>query len=182
MRLGCQVAWKMSARPLIVVIKVKSKKRRRKNSNWYHCICAGIHLLNSRAWNWAELGWAGLGWVFKYEYTFIKLDLWIHKNMCVCVCWTYFTTQANTQLRLFGNSNSLQSRPRPRSRPLLVSASASHSSSSARNMTQSSEKNVLGGPLEVCSKDPMTGWTRTGCCETGAISELLIQTLCRQRV
>ena len=27
--------------------------------------------------------------------------------------------------------------------------------------------NVLGGPLEPCSKDPMTGFYRTGCCETG---------------
>lgn len=26
--------------------------------------------------------------------------------------------------------------------------------------------NVLGGPLETCSTDPMTGWTRSGCCET----------------
>ena len=28
-------------------------------------------------------------------------------------------------------------------------------------------RNVLGGPLEPCSKDPMTGFYRTGCCETG---------------
>ncbi|MCA0203289.1 DUF2237 family protein [Pararhodobacter sp.] len=27
--------------------------------------------------------------------------------------------------------------------------------------------NVLGGPLEDCSRDPMTGFYRTGCCETG---------------
>ncbi len=27
--------------------------------------------------------------------------------------------------------------------------------------------NVLGGPLEACSTDPMTGFTRSGCCETG---------------
>ena len=27
--------------------------------------------------------------------------------------------------------------------------------------------NVLGGTLETCSLDPMTGFTRTGCCETG---------------
>ena len=27
--------------------------------------------------------------------------------------------------------------------------------------------NVLGGRLETCSLDPLTGWTRTGCCETG---------------
>lgn len=27
--------------------------------------------------------------------------------------------------------------------------------------------NVLGGPLEACSTVPMTGFYRTGCCETG---------------
>lgn len=26
-------------------------------------------------------------------------------------------------------------------------------------------KNVLGGELESCSTDPMTGFTRTGCCD-----------------
>jgi uncharacterized protein len=29
------------------------------------------------------------------------------------------------------------------------------------------ERNVLGGPLESCSTDPMTGWMRDGCCATG---------------
>ena len=28
------------------------------------------------------------------------------------------------------------------------------------------QKNVLGEPLESCSTDPMTGFTRNGCCET----------------
>jgi uncharacterized protein len=28
-------------------------------------------------------------------------------------------------------------------------------------------KNVLGTPLETCCTDPMTGFYRTGCCETG---------------
>ena len=27
--------------------------------------------------------------------------------------------------------------------------------------------NVLGGPLQACSFDPLTGFTRSGCCETG---------------
>nr|WP_290805017.1 DUF2237 domain-containing protein [Aquidulcibacter sp.] len=27
-------------------------------------------------------------------------------------------------------------------------------------------RNVLGGPLEICSMDPLTGWFRNGCCET----------------
>ncbi len=26
------------------------------------------------------------------------------------------------------------------------------------------DRNVLGGPLEPCSTDPMTGWFRDGCC------------------
>ena len=28
--------------------------------------------------------------------------------------------------------------------------------------------NVLGGPLETCSTDPMTGFFRNGCCDTSA--------------
>lgn len=28
-------------------------------------------------------------------------------------------------------------------------------------------RNVLGGKLETCSLEPKTGWTRSGCCETG---------------
>lgn len=28
--------------------------------------------------------------------------------------------------------------------------------------------NVLGGPLRPCSKDPVTGWFRDGCCNTDA--------------
>lgn len=28
-------------------------------------------------------------------------------------------------------------------------------------------KNVLGKPLQPCSFDPMTGWFRNGCCDTG---------------
>jgi len=27
-------------------------------------------------------------------------------------------------------------------------------------------RNVLGGPLDTCSTDPMTGWYRDGCCNT----------------
>jgi len=32
----------------------------------------------------------------------------------------------------------------------------------------SEDRNVLGGELELCGTDPMTGWTREGCCTTGA--------------
>ena len=32
----------------------------------------------------------------------------------------------------------------------------------------SSERNVLGGPLAVCSTSPRTGFYRDGCCNTGA--------------
>jgi uncharacterized protein len=28
--------------------------------------------------------------------------------------------------------------------------------------------NVLGGPLVECSRDPLTGWFRDGCCNTAA--------------
>lgn len=35
-------------------------------------------------------------------------------------------------------------------------------------MARTTDKNVLGTPLQLCSTDPMTGFTRTGCCETGA--------------
>lgn len=30
------------------------------------------------------------------------------------------------------------------------------------------ERNVLGGPLETCSEDPLTGFYRDGCCHTGS--------------
>ena len=29
------------------------------------------------------------------------------------------------------------------------------------------DRNVLGGELALCGTDPMTGWTREGCCTTG---------------
>ena len=29
------------------------------------------------------------------------------------------------------------------------------------------ERNVLGGPLEECGTDPLTGFYRDGCCQTG---------------
>ncbi|MEM7310355.1 MAG: DUF2237 domain-containing protein [Planctomycetota bacterium] len=32
---------------------------------------------------------------------------------------------------------------------------------------QLAQSNVLGGKLEPCSKDPMTGFYRDGCCRTG---------------
>jgi uncharacterized protein (DUF2237 family) len=32
----------------------------------------------------------------------------------------------------------------------------------------STAKNVLGTPLRTCSTEPMTGFFRTGCCDTGA--------------
>ena len=33
-------------------------------------------------------------------------------------------------------------------------------------MNETEARNVLGGPLESCSTDPMTGWYRDGCCNT----------------
>lgn len=34
-------------------------------------------------------------------------------------------------------------------------------------MEASKDRNVLGGPLALCGTDPMTGFTREGCCTTG---------------
>jgi len=34
-------------------------------------------------------------------------------------------------------------------------------------LIQRVETNVLGGPLETCSRDPLTGFYRDGCCRTG---------------
>jgi uncharacterized protein (DUF2237 family) len=33
--------------------------------------------------------------------------------------------------------------------------------------TPVTERNVLGGPLETCGTDPLTGFFRDGCCSTG---------------
>lgn len=33
---------------------------------------------------------------------------------------------------------------------------------------ETGERNVLGGPLEECGTDPMTGFYRTGCCSSDA--------------
>ena len=39
------------------------------------------------------------------------------------------------------------------------------------------ERNVLGGELEPCGTDPMTGFFRDGCCSTGP-EDLGIHTIC----
>jgi uncharacterized protein (DUF2237 family) len=39
------------------------------------------------------------------------------------------------------------------------------------------ERNVLGGPLESCSTDPLTGFFRDGCCRTGP-EDLGSHTIC----
>ena len=39
------------------------------------------------------------------------------------------------------------------------------------------ERNVLGGPLEECGTDPMTGFYRDGCCSSGA-DDLGSHTIC----
>jgi uncharacterized protein (DUF2237 family) len=38
-------------------------------------------------------------------------------------------------------------------------------------------RNVLGGELESCSTDPMTGFYRTGCCDTGG-EDAGVHTVC----
>jgi uncharacterized protein (DUF2237 family) len=40
-------------------------------------------------------------------------------------------------------------------------------------------RNVLGQPLATCSTDPLTGFTRSGCCETGA-GDVGIHVVCAQ--
>ena len=40
-----------------------------------------------------------------------------------------------------------------------------------------SERNVLGGPLEPCGSDPVTGFFRDGCCSTGP-EDLGSHTIC----
>ena len=39
------------------------------------------------------------------------------------------------------------------------------------------ERNVLGGPLDVCGMDPLTGFYRDGCCRTGP-GDLGSHTIC----
>ena len=46
-------------------------------------------------------------------------------------------------------------------------------------MTKPQQKNVLGTALQVCSLDPITGFTRSGCCETG-IDDSGSHTICAQ--
>lgn len=42
-----------------------------------------------------------------------------------------------------------------------------------------SKRNVMGGPLEICSTSPMTGFFRSGCCETSP-EDLGSHTVCTQ--
>ena len=44
-------------------------------------------------------------------------------------------------------------------------------------MTRYPSINVLGEPLQDCSKDPVTGFYRTGCCDTGQ-EDLGMHTVC----
>lgn len=44
-------------------------------------------------------------------------------------------------------------------------------------MSKPQQKNVLGTTLQVCSLDPITGFTRTGCCET-SIDDIGSHTVC----
>jgi uncharacterized protein len=42
---------------------------------------------------------------------------------------------------------------------------------------EANARNVLGGELRSCSTDPMTGFFRNGCCETGA-QDVGMHTVC----
>lgn len=46
-------------------------------------------------------------------------------------------------------------------------------------MTDKKAKNVLGTELEVCSLEPLTGFYRDGCCNTGG-SGMGLHTVCTQ--
>ncbi|WP_298862226.1 DUF2237 domain-containing protein [uncultured Gimesia sp.] len=46
-------------------------------------------------------------------------------------------------------------------------------------MNQKKAKNVLGTELEVCSMDPITGFYRDGCCNTGG-SDMGLHTVCTE--
>lgn len=46
-------------------------------------------------------------------------------------------------------------------------------------MTEASERNVLGEPLALCSLRPLTGYTRSGACETGE-NDLGLHTVCAE--
>ncbi|OYY84537.1 MAG: hypothetical protein B7X97_08430 [Methylotenera sp. 17-45-7] len=46
-------------------------------------------------------------------------------------------------------------------------------------MSKTIQKNVLGTTLQVCSLDPITGFTRNGCCETG-VEDTGSHTVCAQ--
>lgn len=46
-------------------------------------------------------------------------------------------------------------------------------------MEKPQNKNVLGSALQLCSNQPLTGFTRTGCCETG-IDDSGSHTICAQ--
>ena len=46
-------------------------------------------------------------------------------------------------------------------------------------MPMSAQRNILGGPLETCSTEPLTGFFRTGCCETSE-DDLGSHTVCAQ--
>ena len=43
-----------------------------------------------------------------------------------------------------------------------------HDTSGLKSTAKDDARNVLGGPLAECSRDPMTGYYRDGCCNTGA--------------
>lgn len=44
-------------------------------------------------------------------------------------------------------------------------------------MTIGTQVNVYGEPIETCCTSPMTGWYRTGCCETGG-DDTGVHTVC----
>ncbi len=67
-----------------------------------------------------------------------------------------------------------RSRPRAAGPPPARPPSGPNSPNSVDGV---SERNVLGGELEPCGVDPMTGWFRDGCCNTSP-EDLGSHTIC----
>ena len=59
----------------------------------------------------------------------------------------------------------------------LCSAVGVHGKGLSRHAGPVSERNVLGGELEPCGTDPLTGFYRDGCCRTGP-EDLGSHTIC----
>ena len=65
-----------------------------------------------------------------------------------------------------GTMPALESRTLPEGAPGRAKHGAT-AAAAVRNAGSVTERNVLGGHLEPCGTDPLTGFFRDGCCSTG---------------